>query len=257
MRKMGKHYVALHLRFEHDMLAFSGCYYGGGKKERKGLERREGRYLLTPEEVGLMLRALGYSKDVYLYVTSGEVYGGDETIVPLRALFPNIHSKDTIATKDELEPFSTSHLVWLNMAKIWPVGGGNFESLTPLSYAWVDSGLSLLGYIELELIREVSWGTKRVRPGRGKFHENPATCICEDTEAKSRSETLPRKFGKANIDLDEVVTDQDIENEPEASDQDEDDDLMGPQFLQSVNETNVDDDPSISELPELEELLSD
>ncbi|GKF16579.1 hypothetical protein Tco_0061497, partial [Tanacetum coccineum] len=41
-----------------------------------------------------MLRALGYSKDVHLYV-------------PLRALFPKIHSKDTIATKDELEPFST------------------------------------------------------------------------------------------------------------------------------------------------------
>ncbi|GKE32281.1 hypothetical protein Tco_1451603 [Tanacetum coccineum] len=37
---------------------------------------------------------LGYSKDVHLYV-------------PLRALFPKIHSKDTIATKDELEPFST------------------------------------------------------------------------------------------------------------------------------------------------------
>ncbi|GKB56165.1 hypothetical protein Tco_0912351 [Tanacetum coccineum] len=54
-----------------------------------------------------------------------------------------------------------------------------------------------------------------------------------------------------------LVTDQDIENEPEASDQDKDDDLMAPQFLQLVNETNVDDDPSISELPELEELLSD
>ncbi|GKA01071.1 hypothetical protein Tco_0673736 [Tanacetum coccineum] len=98
---------------------------------------------------------------------------------------------------------------------------------------------------------------KEVRPGRGEFHENPATCICEDTEAKSRSETLPRKFGKANIDSDEVVADEDIENEPEVSDQDEDDDLMGQQFLQSVNETNVDDDPSVSESPELEELLSD
>nr|GEW03318.1 GDP-fucose protein O-fucosyltransferase [Tanacetum cinerariifolium] len=98
MRKMGKHYVALHLRFEPDMLAFSGCYYGGGEKERKGLERRQGRCPLTPEEVGLMLRALGYSKDVHLYVASGEVYGGGETLAPLRALFPNIHSNETIAT---------------------------------------------------------------------------------------------------------------------------------------------------------------
>ncbi|PSS18011.1 GDP-fucose protein O-fucosyltransferase isoform 2 [Actinidia chinensis var. chinensis] len=37
MRKRSKHYIALHLRFEPDMLAFSGCYYGGGDKERKEL----------------------------------------------------------------------------------------------------------------------------------------------------------------------------------------------------------------------------
>ncbi|GKC08337.1 GDP-fucose protein O-fucosyltransferase, partial [Tanacetum coccineum] len=55
----------------------------------------------------MMLRALGYSKDVHLYVASGEVYGEDETLAPLRELFPNIYSKDTIATKDKLEPFST------------------------------------------------------------------------------------------------------------------------------------------------------
>ncbi|KAK1389398.1 O-fucosyltransferase family protein [Heracleum sosnowskyi] len=29
MRTMKKHYIALHLKFEPDMLAFSGCYYGG------------------------------------------------------------------------------------------------------------------------------------------------------------------------------------------------------------------------------------
>nr|GEZ88939.1 GDP-fucose protein O-fucosyltransferase [Tanacetum cinerariifolium] len=44
MRKMGKLYVALHLRFEPDMLAFSGCYYGGGEKERKGLGKIRKRW---------------------------------------------------------------------------------------------------------------------------------------------------------------------------------------------------------------------
>lgn len=61
---------------------------------------------MTPEEVGLMLRALGYGSDVHIYVASGEVYGGEETLAPLKALFPNFHSKDSLASKEELEPFS-------------------------------------------------------------------------------------------------------------------------------------------------------
>ncbi|KAJ0076872.1 hypothetical protein Patl1_35657 [Pistacia atlantica] len=88
-RMKSKHFIALHLRFESDMLAFSGCYYGGGEKERTELgairkrwkslhvsnldrERRNGRCPLTPEEVRLMLRALGFGSDAHLYVASGE-----------------------------------------------------------------------------------------------------------------------------------------------------------------------------------------
>jgi hypothetical protein len=37
MRLRSKHFIALHLRYEPDMLAFSGCYYGGGDKERREL----------------------------------------------------------------------------------------------------------------------------------------------------------------------------------------------------------------------------
>lgn len=69
--------------------------------------RRHGRCPLTPEEVGLMLRALGFGSEVHLYVASGEVYGGEETLAPLKALFPNLHSKETLASKYELEPFSS------------------------------------------------------------------------------------------------------------------------------------------------------
>lgn len=70
-------------------------------------ERRHGKCPLTPEEVGLMLRALGYGSDVHIYVASGEVYGGEETLAPLKALFPNFYSKETIASKEELEPFAS------------------------------------------------------------------------------------------------------------------------------------------------------
>jgi len=55
-----------------------------------------------------MLRALGFESDVQLYVASGEVYGGDETLASLKALFPNLHSKEALANKRELAPFSSS-----------------------------------------------------------------------------------------------------------------------------------------------------
>lgn len=54
-----------------------------------------------------MLRALGFDKDVHIYVASGEVYGGEETLAPLKALFPNFHSKDTLASKEELAPLAS------------------------------------------------------------------------------------------------------------------------------------------------------
>lgn len=53
-----------------------------------------------------MLRALGYNSNVHIYVASGEVYGGEETLAPLRALFPNFHSKDSLASQEELAPFA-------------------------------------------------------------------------------------------------------------------------------------------------------
>ncbi|KAK9275549.1 hypothetical protein L1049_022816 [Liquidambar formosana] len=123
MRTMAKRFIAVHLRFEPDMLAFSGCYYGGGEKERYELgeirkrwvtlpdlspegERKRGKCPLTPHEVGLMLRALGFKNDTYLYIASGEIYGGEETLRPLRELFPNFYTKEMLAS-EELETFSS------------------------------------------------------------------------------------------------------------------------------------------------------
>lgn len=69
--------------------------------------RRQGKCPLTPEEVGLMLRALGYGSDVHIYVASGEVYGGEKYLAPLKALFPNFYSKETLSSKEELAPFAS------------------------------------------------------------------------------------------------------------------------------------------------------
>ena len=51
-----------------------------------------------------MLRALGFRNDTYIYVASGEIYGGEETLKPLRELFPNFYTKEMLVNA-ELKPF--------------------------------------------------------------------------------------------------------------------------------------------------------
>ncbi|KAL3514855.1 hypothetical protein ACH5RR_027572 [Cinchona calisaya] len=306
MRMRSKHFIALHLRFEPDMLAFSGCYYGGGEKERMELgkirkrwktlhasnpdrERRQGRCPLTPEEVGLMLKALGYGSDVHIYVASGEVYGGEQTLAPLKALFPNFHSKDSLASKEELKSFSafSSRMAALdfivcdesdvfvtnnngNMAKILagrrryfghkPTIRPNAKKLYRLilnrdNMTWEEFA-SKVRTFQRGFIGE----PKEVRPGRGEFHENPASCICED-EAKAKMESYPRKFGKEHAvkkeNVDTVADDENVDDELELSDQDDDEDLNDLHTKMLANGTSLDYEPSLLEEPELDELLSD
>ncbi|CAN4095491.1 unnamed protein product [Withania somnifera] len=301
MRSRSKHYIALHLRFEPDMLAFSGCYHGGGDKERTELgtirrrwktlhnsnpdkARRQGRCPLTPEEVGLMLRTLRYGKDVHIYVASGEVYGGEETLAPLKALFPNFYSKDTIASKEELEPFAaySSRMAALdfmvcdesdvfvtnnngNMAKIL---AGRRNNMTREEFA------SRVHTFQRGFMGE----PKEVRPGRGEFHENPSSCICEHPEAEKKMDWGRRKIGKGNVakkkegddmkkDIEAVVHDENVDYEPEMTDPEDEDDEDSPlgevsslsisQVEALFNGTSTDYDPSMSEDTELDELLSD
>jgi GDP-fucose protein O-fucosyltransferase len=52
-----------------------------------------------------MLKALGFQNDTYLYVASGEIYGGGKTLQPLKDLFPNYYTKEMLADPGDLEPF--------------------------------------------------------------------------------------------------------------------------------------------------------
>ncbi|XP_054798184.1 O-fucosyltransferase 16 [Prosopis cineraria] len=300
MRRRSKHYIALHLRFEPDMLAFSGCNYGGGEKEQKELgairrrwktlhrnnpdkARRQGRCPLTPEEVGLMLRALGYGADVHIYVASGEVYGGEETLASLKALFPNFHTKETIATKEELEPFSSfsSRMAALdfivcdesdvfvtnnngNMAKI--LAGrrryfGHKPTIRPNAkklYRLFLSRTNMTWEVFASGVRTFQRGfmgdPKELRPGRGGFHENPFTCICEDSVANKSTISGPRKFGKDVTKRHVIDGDPKVDNEP---DNDDDEDQNDIQEMGMFNETNSDYEALNSDDNELEEILSD
>jgi hypothetical protein len=218
-------------RFEPDMLAFSGCYFGGGEIERRELgairkrwktlhasnpdrERRHGKCPLTPEEVGLMLRALGFGKDVHIYVASGEVYGGEETLAPLKALFPNFHSKETLASKEELAPFLSfsSRMAALdyivcdksdvfvtnnngNMARM--LAGrrryfGHKRTIRPNAkklYSLFLNRTSMSWETFSSKVQTLQKGfmgePNEIKPGRGEFHEHPMDCICAKTKGRS------------------------------------------------------------------------
>ncbi|RWV90390.1 hypothetical protein BHE74_00047155 [Ensete ventricosum] len=119
-------YIALHLRFEKDMLSFTGCTYGLNDMEAEELrimreitnhwklkdinstEQRLGGFCpLTPKEVGIFLQALGYPSSTWIYVAAGEIYGGESYLSDLRSHFPNLVFKETLATKEELKDFSS------------------------------------------------------------------------------------------------------------------------------------------------------
>ncbi|KAK1554244.1 hypothetical protein Q3G72_009656 [Acer saccharum] len=122
-RAVAGKFVVLHLRFDKDMAAHSACDFGGGKAEKLALAkyrqvlwqgrvlnsqftdeelRNQGRCPLTPEEIGLLLAALGFNNGTRLYLASHKVYGGKARIITLQKLFPLLEDKKSIASAEEL-----------------------------------------------------------------------------------------------------------------------------------------------------------
>ncbi|KAL2928347.1 O-fucosyltransferase 16 [Bienertia sinuspersici] len=292
------------------MLAFSGCDYGGGQKEKVELgtirkrwktlhtsnpdkQRRQGKCPLTPEEVGLMLRALGYNSDVHIYVASGEVYGGEETLAPLRELFPNFHSKDTLASQEELAPFApySARMAALdfivcdesdvfvtnnngNMARILagrrryyghkPTIRPNTKKLSRLflnqnNITWEELALGIRTH-QVGFMGEPN----EIKLKRGEFHENPSSCICENTLPNVKDSNLQdnqsgKEYSTIGYDTGEIMNDyQNYEDEQELADTEDVDNehtLTERDFPRGSNKN-----PGVilsSDQPELDEFLSE
>ncbi|KAE8669508.1 MOB kinase activator-like 1-like [Hibiscus syriacus] len=119
MRQNGSPYLALHLRYEMDMLAFTGCSHSLTAEEDNELSRMrhkvshwkekeingtERRLLDGCSQTFLLLRALGFPPSTRIYLVDGEAYGNG-SMEPLKEDFPNIFSHSSLATDEELNPF--------------------------------------------------------------------------------------------------------------------------------------------------------
>ncbi|KAL8474784.1 hypothetical protein ACS0TY_031282 [Phlomoides rotata] len=117
-------FLVLHLRYEMDMLAFSGCTQGCNAEEvdeltrmryaypwwkekiiDSDMKRKEGLCPLTPEETALTLRALDIDRNIQIYIAAGEIYGGERRLSTLTASYPNLVRKETLLEPSDLRFF--------------------------------------------------------------------------------------------------------------------------------------------------------
>ncbi|CAL1395206.1 unnamed protein product [Linum trigynum] len=117
-------FLVLHLRYEMDMLAFSGCNEGCSAQEIQELTamryaypwwkvkeidsekvRRQGLCHLTPEETAMALRALDVHPKIQIYIAAGDIYGGERRLASLREAFPRLVKKETLLPEKDLAPF--------------------------------------------------------------------------------------------------------------------------------------------------------
>ncbi|KAI5070526.1 hypothetical protein GOP47_0014869 [Adiantum capillus-veneris] len=149
-------FVVLHLRYEMDMLAFSGCTHGCTDAEVDMLtkmrfaypwwkekiidsvqKRLDGLCPLTPEETALVLKALGFHRETQIYIAAGEIYGSKRRMASLHGTFPNIVRKEMLLFQEDLKHFQNhssqmaalDYLVAVNSDVFIPTYDGNMAKV--------------------------------------------------------------------------------------------------------------------------------
>ncbi|XVF71327.1 hypothetical protein PTKIN_Ptkin12aG0028200 [Pterospermum kingtungense] len=125
LRAPGRPFIAFDPGMTRDTLAYHGCselfqdvhaeliQHRRSWMRKRGIlkgplsvnsakQRLKGSCPLMPEEVGILLRAYGYSWDTIIYVSGGEVFGGQRTLIPLHGMFENVVDRTSLSTVWEL-----------------------------------------------------------------------------------------------------------------------------------------------------------
>ncbi|XP_073123999.1 O-fucosyltransferase 27 [Henckelia pumila] len=125
LRASGRPFIAYDPGMTRDTLAYHGCaelfqdvhteliQHKRAWMLKRGIVRgnlsvdsatqfRNGLCPLMPEEVGILLRAYGYSWDTVIYVSGGEVFGGQKKLIPFHAMFENVVDRTSLSVPWEL-----------------------------------------------------------------------------------------------------------------------------------------------------------
>ncbi|CAA2946095.1 EMBRYO SAC DEVELOPMENT ARREST 30-like [Olea europaea subsp. europaea] len=125
LRGSGQPYLAYHPGLKRDTLAYHGCaelfqdvhteliQYRRARLIKQGIINEElhvdsrtrkgnGSCPLMPEEVGLLLRAMGYPPRTRIYLAGSETFGGQRVLIPLRAMYTNLVDRTSLCSKQEL-----------------------------------------------------------------------------------------------------------------------------------------------------------
>ncbi|GAV77286.1 O-FucT domain-containing protein [Cephalotus follicularis] len=125
LRAWGQPFLAYHTGLVRDILAYHGCaeifqdvhteliqsrraqmIKEGIVKEELSVDsfsrRANGSCPFMPEQVGLLLRAMGYPPKTIIYLAGSETFGGQRVLIPLRAMFTNLLDRTSMCSKKEL-----------------------------------------------------------------------------------------------------------------------------------------------------------
>ncbi|KAL8485687.1 hypothetical protein ACS0TY_027827 [Phlomoides rotata] len=125
LRGSGQPYLAYHPGLQRETLAYHGCaelfqdvhteliQYRRAQMIKQGIikeglsvdsyaRKGNGSCPLMPEEVGLLLRAMGYPPRTRIYLAGSETFGGQRVLIPLRAMFANSVDRTSLCSKQEI-----------------------------------------------------------------------------------------------------------------------------------------------------------